>query len=104
MTYLTYYGYQYNGKKWKYKQRQIKLDVNYESAKQYAKELFKRLLNQKGFSVEGIAISLNESDSITSKELSYKNVYSKRKKGERKYRSNEESLGSLKTYIIYKKK
>ena len=101
MTYLTYYGYEYNGKKWKYRQYNVKNDMTYEETKEYAKGMFARLLKLKHFSIEGIAVSKENTEKMSSKEIHNKDVYSKRKKGERKYRTNEESLGTLQSYIIY---
>ena len=47
MTTITIYGYVFNGKKWKYKQKSIPVELDYDNAKQYAKEMFKRLINDR---------------------------------------------------------
>ena len=104
MTTITIYGYVFNGKKWKYKQKSIPIELDYDKAKDYAKEMFSRLINDKSISLEGIAISKVPDNEVTSKELHKNKVFSERHKGTHKYRTNEESLGSLKTYVIYKSK
>ena len=104
MTTITIYGYVFNGKKWKYKQKSIPIELDYDKAKNYAKEMFKRLINDKSISLEGIAASNMPDNEVTSKELHKNKVFSERHKGTHKYRTNEESLGSLKTYVIYKSK
>ena len=104
MTTITIYGYVFNGKKWKYKQKSIPIELDYDKAKNYAKEMFKRLINDKSISLEGIAVSKMPDNEVTSKELHKNKVFSERHKGTHKYRTNEESLGSLKTYVIYKSK
>ena len=104
MTTITIYGYVFNGKKWKYKQKSIPIKLDYDKAKDYAKEMFNRLINDKSISLEGIAISKMPDNEVTSKELHKNKVFSERHKGIHKYRTNEESLGSLKTYVIYKSK
>ena len=104
MTTITIYGYVFNGKKWKYKQKSIPIELDYDNAKHYAKEMFKRLINDRSISLEGIAVSKMPDNEVTSKELHKNKVFSERHKGIRKYRTNEESLGSLKTYVIYKSK
>ena len=101
MTTITIYCYVFNGKKWKYKQKIIPIELGYEDAKKYSKGLFKRLLTDKSISVEGIAVSKIPDSEVTTKELHSNTVFSERKKGNRKYRTNEETLGSLSTYIIY---
>ena len=101
MTTITIYGYVFNGKKWKYKQKSIPIELDYDKAKQYAKEMFKRLINDRSISLEGIAVSKTLDNEVTSKELHKNKVYSERKKGNRTYRTNEETLGSLSSYIIY---
>ena len=102
MTTITIYGYVFNGKKWKYKQKSIQIELGYEDAKQYAKVMFKRLLKDKSISLEGISISKIPDSEVTSKELHKNKVFSERKKGNHKYRTNEETLGSLESYIVYK--
>ena len=104
MTTITIYGYVFNGKKWKYKQKSIPIELDYDKAKQYANEMFKRLINDRSISLEGIAVSKMHDSEVTSKELHKNKVFSERHKGTHKYRTNEESLGSLKTYVIYKSK
>lgn len=104
MTTITIYGYVFNGKKWKYKQKIIPIELGYEDAKRYSKILFKRLLVDKSISLEGIAVSKIPDSEVTSKELHRNKVFAERKKGSRKYRTNEEMLGSLETYIIFKSK
>ena len=104
MTTITIYGYIFNGKKWKYKQKSIPVELDYDKAKQYAKEMFKRLINDRSISFEGIAVSKMPDNEVTSKELQKNKGFSERHKGTHKYRTNEESLGSLKTYVIYKSK
>ena len=94
----------FNGKKWKYKQKSIPIELDYDKAKNYAKEMFKRLINDRSISLEGIAVSKMYDNEVTSKELHKNKVFSERHKGIHKYRTNEESLGSLKTYVIYKSK
>ena len=102
MTTITIYGYVFNGKKWKYKQKIIPIELGYEDAKKYSKGLFKRLLMDKSLSLEGIAISKIPDSEVTSKELHKNKVFAERKKGIHKYRTNEETLGSLESYIVYK--
>ena len=104
MTTITIYGYVFNSKKWKYKQKSIPIELDYDKAKQYTKEMFKRLINDRSISLEGIAVSKMPDNEVTSKELHKNKVFSERHKGTHKYRTNEESLGSLKTYVIYKSK
>ena len=104
MTTITIYGYVFNGKKWKYKQKIIPIELGYEDAKRYSKGLFKRLLMDKSISLEGIAVSKIPDSEVTSKELHKNKVFSERKKGNHKYRSNEETLGSLSSYLIYHSK
>ena len=104
MTTITIYGYVFNGKKWKYKQHIVSIEVGYEDAKRYSKGLFKRLLMDKSLSLEGIAVSKIPDSEVTSKELHKNKVFAERKKGTHKYRTNEESLGSLQSYVIYKSK
>ena len=101
MTTITIYGYVFNGKKWKYKQKSIPIELDYDKAKQYAKEMFKRLINDRSISLDGISVSKMPDIEVTSKELHKNKVYSDRKKGNRTYRTNEETLGSLSSYIIY---
>ena len=101
MTTLTIYGYVFNGKKWKYKQHIMPIELGYEDAKKYSKGLFKRLLMDKSLSLEGIAISKIPDSEVTSKELHKNKVFAERKKGTHKYRTNEEALGSLSSYLIY---
>ena len=101
MTTITIYGYVFNGKKWKYKQKSIPVELDYDNAKQYAKEMFKRLINDRSISLEGIAVSKMHDSEITSEELHKNKVFSERKRGNRTYRTNEETLGSLSSYIIY---
>ena len=104
MTTITIYGYVFNGKKWKYKQKSYDIPVEYDKAKEYSKMMFERLLKDKTISLEGIAVSKMPDNEVTSKELHKNKVFSERHKGTHKYRTNEESLGSLKTYVIYKSK
>ena len=104
MTTITIYGYVFNGKKWKYKQKSYDIPVEYNEAKEYSKMMFKRLINDRSISLEGIAVSKMPDNEVTSKELHKNKVFSERHKGSHKYRTNEESLGSLKTYVIYKSK
>ena len=101
MTTITIYGYVFNGKKWKYKQKSMPVELDYDKAKNYSKEMFKRLINDRSISLEGISISRMHDSEITSEELHKNMVYSERKKGNRTYRTNEETLGSLSSYIIY---
>ena len=101
MTTITIYGYVFNGKKWKYKQKSIPIELDYDNAKNYAKEMFKRLINDRSISLDGISVSKMPDIEVTSKELHKNKVYSERKKGNRTYRTNEETLGSLSSYIIY---
>ena len=101
MATITIYGYVFNGKKWKYKQKSISTELDYDNAKQYAKVMFKRLIKDRSISLEGISISRMHDSEITSEELHKNMVYSERKKGNRTYRTNEETLGSLSSYIIY---
>ena len=101
MTTITIYGYVFNGKKWKYKQKSIPIELDYDNAKNYAKEMFKRLINDRSISLEGIAVSKMHDNEVTKEELHKNKVYSERKKGNRTYRTNEETLGSLSSYIIY---
>ena len=101
MTTITIYGYVFNGKKWKYKQKSIPIELDYDKAKNYAKEMFKRLINDRSISLDGISVSKMPDIEVTSKELHKNKVYSDRKKGNRTYRTNEETLGSLSSYIIY---
>ena len=104
MTTITIYGYVFNGKKWKYKQKSYDVPVEYNEAKEYSKMMFKRLINDKTISLEGIAVSKMPDSKITSEELHKNKVFSERKKGNRKYRTNEETLGSLSSYLIYHSK
>ena len=104
MTTITIYGYVFNGKKWKYKQKIIPIELGYEDAKRYSKILFKRLLVDKSISLEGIALSKIPDSEVTTEELHKNKVFSERKKGTHKYRTNEESLGSLSSYLIYHSK
>ena len=104
MTTITIYGYVFNGRKWKYKQKIIPIELGYEDAKKYSKGLFKRLLMDKSLSLEGIAVSKIPDSEVTSKELHKNKVFAERKKGTHKYRTNEESLGSLSSYLIYHSK
>ena len=104
MTTITIYGYVFNGKKWKYKQKIMSIELGYEDAKRYSKGLFKRLLMDKSLSLEGIAISKIPDSEVTSKELHKNKVFAERKKGIHKYRTNEETLGSLSSYLIYHSK
>ena len=104
MTTITIYGYVFNGKKWKYKQKIIPIELEYEDAKKYSKILFKRLLVDKSISLEGIAVSKIPDSEVTTEELHKNKVFSERKKGTHKYRTNEESLGSLSSYLIYHSK
>ena len=104
MTTITIYGYVFNGKKWKYKQHIMPIELGYEDAKKYSKGLFKRLLMDKSLSLEGIAISKISDSEVTNEELHKNKIYAERKKGAHKYRTNEETLGSLESYIIYKSK
>ena len=101
MTTITIYGYVFNGKKWKYKQKSIPIELDYHKAKNYAKEMFKRLINDRSISLEGIAVSKMPDNEVTSKELHKNKVFSERHKGTHKYRTNEETLGSLSSYLIY---
>ena len=39
MITITIYGYVFNGKKWKYKQKSIPIELDYDNAKHYAKEI-----------------------------------------------------------------
>ena len=94
----------YNGRKWKYKQKIIPIELGYEDAKQYAKVMFKRLLKDKSISLEGISISKIPDSEVTTEELHKNKVFAERKKGTHKYRTNEESLGSLSSYLIYHSK
>ena len=104
MTTITIYGYVFNGRKWKYKQKIIPIELEYEDAKKYSKILFKRLLVDKSLSLEGIAVSKIPDSEVTTEELHKNKVFSERKKGTHKYRTNEESLGSLSSYLIYHSK
>ncbi len=104
MTTITIYGYVFNGRKWKYKQKIIPIELGYEDAKRYSKILFKRLLMDKSLSFEGISVSKIPDSEVTSKELHKNKVFAERKKGTHKYRTNEESLGSLSSYLIYHSK
>ena len=104
MTTITIYGYVFNGKKWKYKQKSYDIPVEYDKAKEYSKMMFERLLRDKTISFEGIAVSKMPDNEVTKEELHKNKVFSERHKGTHKYRTNEESLGSLKTYVIYKSK
>ena len=104
MTTITIYGYVFNGKKWKYKQKIMSIELGYEDAKRYSKGLFKRLLMDKSLSLEGIAVSKIPDSEVTTEELHKNKVFSERKKGKRTYRTNEETLGSLESYIVYKSK
>ena len=98
---ITVYGYVHNGRKWKYKQKSIPIELDYDKANNYAKEMFKRLINDRSISLEGISVSKMPDSEITSEELHKNKVFSERKKGNRKYRTNEETLGSLSSYLIY---
>ena len=80
------------------------IELGYEDAKKYSKGLFKRLLMDKSLSLEGIAVSKIPDSEVTSKELHKNKVFAERKKGSHKYRTNEETLGSLESYIVYKSK
>ena len=104
MTTITIYGYVFNGKKWKYKQIISYVPLYYEDAKLYAKVMFKRLIKDKSLSLEGIAVSKIPDSEVTTEELHKNKVFSERKKGNHKYRTNEETLGSLESYIVYKSK
>ena len=104
MTTITIYGYVFNGRKWKYKQKIIPIELGYEDAKRYSKILFKRLLVDKSISLEGIAVSKIPDSEVTTEELHKNKVFSERKKGNHTYRTNEESLGSLSSYLIYHSK
>ena len=104
MTTITIYGYVFNGKKWKYKQKSYDIPVEYNKAKEYSKMMIERLLKDKTISLEGIAVSKMHDNEVTKEELHKNKVFSERHKGTHKYRTNEESLGSLKTYVIYKSK
>ena len=104
MTTITIYGYVFNGKKWKYKQKIIPIELGYEDAKRYSKGLFKRLLMDKSLSLEGIAISKIPDSEVTTEELHKNKVFAERKKRTHKYRTNEETLGSLSSYLIYHSK
>ena len=104
MTTITIYGYVFNGKKWKYKQKSIPIELDYDKAKHYAKEMFKRLINDRSISLEGISVSKMPDNEVTTAELHKNKVFSERKKGNHTYRTNEESLGSLESYIVYKSK
>ena len=101
MTTITIYGYVFIGKKWKYKQKSMSIELDYDKAKNYAKEMFKRLINDRSISLEGISLSRMPDSEVTSEELHKNKVFSERKKGNRTYRTNEETLGSLSSYIIY---
>ena len=104
MTTITIYGYVFNGRKWKYKQKIIPIELGYEDAKRYSKGLFKRLLMDKSLSLEGIAVSKIPDSEGTNEELHKNKVFAERKKGTHKYRTNEESLGILSSYLIYHSK
>ena len=101
MTTITIYGYVFNVKKWKYKQKSIPIELDYDKAKNYAKEMFKRLIKDSSISLEGIAVSKMPDNEVTTEELHKNKVFSERKKGNRTYRTNEETLGTLQTYILY---
>ena len=101
MTTITIYGYVFNGRKWKYKQKIIPIELGYEDAKRYSKILFRRLLVDKSISLEGIAVSKIPDSEVTNEELHRNKVFAERKKGNHKYRTNEETLGSLSSYLIY---
>ena len=104
MTTITIYGYVFNGKKWKYKQKSMEVPLYYGDAKLYANFMFKRLMKDKTLSLEGISVSKIPDSEVTSKELHKNKVFAERKKGTHKYRTNEESLGSLSSYLIYHSK
>ncbi len=97
---IIFTGYRFDNKtrKWKFEESRIRIK-DYEEGKQYIKN-FKN--NNKHYSLLSIAVSKYDSEKITKKELQKNKVFSLRKRGERKYRTNEETLGSLSTYIIYK--
>ena len=78
MTTITIYGYVFNGKKWKYKQHIMSIELGYEDAKRYSKGLFKRLLMDKSLSLEGIAVSKIPDSEVTSKELHKNKVFAER--------------------------
>ena len=93
-------GYRFDNKtrKWKFEESRLKID-DYEKGKEYVKN-YKN--TNKHYSLLSIAVSMYDTETISKKEINKNKVFSLRKRGERKYRSNEETLGSLKTYIIYK--
>ena len=65
----------FNSKKWKYKQKSIPIEFDYDKAKNYAKEMFKRLINDRSILLEGIAVSKMPDNEVTSKELHMREYY-----------------------------
>lgn len=58
MVTITYLGYVFKDRKWRYKMTSVDSQLSYEDAKQYVRDIFKGLYNnEKHFSLTGISVS-----------------------------------------------